>query len=405
MASKILPFFFISTLILLLQLHISSAGRYGYPGERRGSPGGPGDFPGGRGGSPGGTGEHGFPGGLDAVRAGRWFPGQDFSASEINSTLFTHLFAVAADLDSQANQVVISYENYTEISTFTQTVQKINPDVKTLLSIGGGIAKKSEYASMASETTTRKTFIESSINVARQNNFHGVDFNWDYPSTPKEMTNYGLLLNEWRNAIQSESTSSGEPPLLLSSAVFHSSDYQTIAYPIDAVSNNLDWINVKAYDFYSPAGSHVTAPPAALYNPLSDEANSDKDYGVTTWINAGVPKQKVVFGIPYYGYAWRLADEDDHGFFAPTEGPALSSDGSVGYSEIREFIRREYAKTVYNETAVSNYAYTKSTWIGYDDVQTVATKVEYVKKSKMLGYFASHVHRDENSVLSRTGMF
>ncbi|KAJ0031436.1 hypothetical protein Pint_14527 [Pistacia integerrima] len=245
-------------------------------------------------------------------------------------------------------------------------------------------------------------FIDSSIDLARKYNFHGLDFNWEYPSTPTEMTNYGQLLNEWRNAIKTESATSGKPPLFLSSGVFHSSDYQTMAYPIEAVSHNLDWINIKAYDFYGPNWSHVTGPPAALYNPLSDEANSNKDYGVTTWINAGAPKQKVVMGIPYYGYAWKLADEDEHGFFAPTEGPALSSDGSVGYSEIKNFIRKEYATTVYNETAVSNYAYSKSTWIGYDDTQTVATKVQYIKKSKMLGYFASHVHHDEKSVLSQT---
>jgi chitinase len=33
--------------------------------------------------------------------------------------------------------------------------------------------------------------------VARSNNFHGLDLDWEYPSTKEEMTNFGSLLNEW----------------------------------------------------------------------------------------------------------------------------------------------------------------------------------------------------------------
>lgn len=160
MATKILPFFF--TVIFLLQLH-SSVGQ-------------------------------------NAVRAGYWFLGSRFAVSDIDSTLFTHLFCAFAHLDTQTNQATISTANQTQFSTFTQTLQQKNPSVKTLLSIGGGSSDETAFASMASQASSCKSFIDSSINLARSYNFHGLDLDWEYPSTTTEMTNLGLLLSEWKAA-------------------------------------------------------------------------------------------------------------------------------------------------------------------------------------------------------------
>ncbi|XP_044463169.1 class V chitinase-like [Mangifera indica] len=341
-----------------------------------------------------------FSAGQDAVRGGYWFPGSGFPVSDINSTLFTHLFCAFADLDPETNQVVISSANQAQFSTFTQTVQQTNPSVKTLLSIGGGSANQTDFALMAADSTSRKSFIDSSINLARQYNFNGLDLDWEYPSSASAMTNLALLLNEWRAAIDNESTSTGNTSLLLSAAVFYSSDYYTIDYPVQAIVNSLDWINVMAYDFYGPLWSNITGPPAALYNPGNDQLSGN--YGVTSWIQAGVPASKIVLGLPFYGYAWQLADANNHGYFAPSVGPALSSDGSAGYNQIEEFISENSATTVYNSSVVSNYCYSGTTWIGFDDTESVSAKVSYAKENELLGYFAWHVGADDNWVLSQT---
>ncbi|KAF7152054.1 hypothetical protein RHSIM_Rhsim01G0041800 [Rhododendron simsii] len=94
-------------------------------------------------------------------------PDSGLAASDIDSTLFTHIFCAFADLDSNTNQVTISSSNNAQFSQFTKTVQLKNPSVKTLLSIGGGSADKTAFASMASQLASRKSFIDSSINLAR----------------------------------------------------------------------------------------------------------------------------------------------------------------------------------------------------------------------------------------------
>ena len=96
-------------------------------------------------------------------------------------------------------------------------MQQTNPSVQTLLSIGGGggdvIAQS--FASMVSQASTRKSFIDSSIQLARSYNFYGLDLVGEYPSTATEFTSLGLLLDEWRPAVASEATSSGNTSLLL----------------------------------------------------------------------------------------------------------------------------------------------------------------------------------------------
>jgi chitinase len=337
------------------------------------------------------------------VKAAYWFSDSGLTVSGIDSTLFTHLFCAFADLNPTTYEVTISSSNLPQFSTFTQTVQQKNPSVKTLLSIGGGSSSPSSFASMASQNSSRKSFIDSSIQLARNYSFHGLDLDWEYPSSATEMTNLGLLLTEWRAAIAEDSTTTGETALLLSAAFFYNSNYYTVNYPFQAISNSMDWINLMAYDFYGPGWSpNVTGPPAALYNPISQVSG---DTGVRNWIQAGVAANKLVLGVPFYGYAWSLVNANDHGIFSPANGAAISSDGSITYSGIKDFITQNSATTVFNSTIVTDYCYSGTTWIGYDDTNSIYTKVTYAKGKGLLGYFAWHVGADNNFTLSRNGKY
>ncbi|KAL4654318.1 hypothetical protein ACB092_01G369500 [Castanea dentata] len=359
MASKTLCYIF-STILFLLQLHFSA--------------------------------------GQTVVKSAYWFSGSGFPASSIDSSLFTHIFCAFADLNPTTYQVTISSSNSALFSTFTRTAQQKNPSVKTLLSIGGGNANASTIASMASQASTRKTFIDSSINLARSNNFHGLDLDWEYPSSASQMTNFGLLINEWRAAVANEAKNSGKAALLLSAAVFRTSSYYGgFNYPFQAISKSLDWINVMAYEFYGPSWSPKEAgPPAALYNITASQISVDT--GIKAWIQAVSPK-KVVLGVPFFGFAWRLVNANNHGIFAPANGAAITSDGAKAYSKIKDFIAQTSATTVFNSTIVTNYCYSGTTWIGYDDTQSISTKVTYARGKGLLGFFAWQLAQDMIQIL------
>ncbi|PHT30787.1 hypothetical protein CQW23_29620 [Capsicum baccatum] len=339
----------------------------------------------------------------NVIKGGYWFRDSGISTNNIDSTLYSHLFCAFADLNPQSNQLIVSPEDRDSFVQFTSTVQRKNPSVKTLLSIAGGRANRTAYGIMARTFNSRKSFIDSSIKLARQMGFYGLDLDWEYPESTTDMTNLGILLDEFRAAINTEARNSGRVSLLLTAAVSNSPRVNGLNYPVSSVARNLDWLNIMAYDFYGPNWSpSQTNSHAQLFDPVNHVSGSD---GINSWIQAGVPIRKMVLGMPFYGYAWQLVNVNNHGLRAPANGKSNAGsidDGSMTYNQIRDFIVQNRAKTVYNATIVGDYCYSGSTWISYDDTQSIRTKVTYVKGRGLLGYFAWHVAADQNWGLSRT---
>ena len=127
------------------------------------------------------------------IKSGYWYSGNESPISDINSALFTHLICPFADVNSSSYEFSVSSSNEQYFSTFTNTVSQKNPSVTTLLSIAGGNANPTILSSMVSTASYRKSFIDSSIKIARLYGFQGLDFSWVSANTSSDMTNMGLL--------------------------------------------------------------------------------------------------------------------------------------------------------------------------------------------------------------------
>lgn len=193
--------------------------------------------------------------------------GKKFDTTTIDSTVSTHLFWAFAQIDRSSHKVDISTINLPQFYKFTENDEATTNKLQYLLSIGGKNAEKILFDSMTRTLENRKAFIDSSISVAREYGFHGLDLAWEYPSNIVEMANFKKLIEEWRVAVEKESENTGLLPLLLTAAVHYSPDYNSVQYPVQAIADNLDFVNIMSYDFYGPAWSDVTGPPAALYDP------------------------------------------------------------------------------------------------------------------------------------------
>jgi GH18 family chitinase len=347
------------------------------------------------------------------IKAGYWYGGSGFPIPDINSALFTHLICAFANVNSSTYELSIPSDFQQNFSIFTGIVKRKNPSIVTLLSIWNGQAEtyksilgeavnSSVLSSMLTQSSYRKSFIESSVKTARTLGFQGIDLFWLWPNST-DLSNIGTLLDEWRATVDSEPRNSSVSKLILTMGVRYSPSLQSVSYPINSMKRNLDWAHVVAYDYHMPSRENFTGNHAALYNPSS---NISTDFGIREWLSRGYPANKLLLGMPYHGYAWKLVDPTDNSLGAPASGPGvITIDGSIGYRFVRSFIQNYGygARSVYNSTYVVNYFVAGSTWINFDDVETVRAKISYAKEKGLLGFNVYQVIHDDNWALSLAG--
>ncbi|CAJ2675053.1 unnamed protein product [Trifolium pratense] len=336
------------------------------------------------------------------VRSAYWPAGGDFLPSSINTNYFTHIFYAFIQPDPISFNLIITKSDKKWAHNFTNELRHRYPPVKTLFSIGGGTSNSTLFSEIASTKQNREIFINSTIHVARKYGFDGVDLDWEFPQTEKDMFNLGLLYEEWYNALFAEAIVGRKPRLLLTSAVYYNSTIRLTgkgsrSYPAHAINKYLDWASPMCFDYHG-SWANNTGFNAALYDP---ESEISTNFGIRSWIKSGVRPEKLVMGLALYGRTWELKDPNVHGVGADAVGPATDTDGSMNYNEILKFNKDSGANVVYDKVAVSFYSYAGTTWIGYDDVPSITTKVRFAKSLGLKGYFFWALGKDKDWTISR----
>ncbi|GMI84365.1 hypothetical protein HRI_002105800 [Hibiscus trionum] len=334
------------------------------------------------------------------MKAAYWASSAELPISGIKSTLFTHLFCGFAFVNSTSYQLLINSSNEPSFSNFTNIVKLKNPSITTLLSIWVGRTESTTFSLMLNQTSHRKTFVESSVKIARLYGFHGLDLYGVQPRNGTDMTSLGSLLDELRAEVVAESRNSGKTRLLLTMSALRLPIVSPESYPFDSANRNLDWVNIIAYDYYVPTLDRFTGFHAALYDP-SGRVNTDAR--IREWLNTGFPAGKLVLGLPYHGFAWRVANSGDNGVGSAASGSASTIDGSMAYWFIKSTIQKagHGVEPVYNSTYVVNIFNFGSIWINFDDVEAIKDKVSYAKEKGLLGYIAFQLASDDNWLLSQ----
>ncbi|KAI5320764.1 hypothetical protein L3X38_040472 [Prunus dulcis] len=313
----------------------------------------------------------------------------DFPPSAINTSFFTHIFYAFLVPNDVTFKFDLSNSTALLLSNFTTTLHHKHPPVKTLLSLGGGgddPKLPKIFARMASEPSSRSHFIHSAIEVARKFGFDGLDLDWEFPKSPKEMKDLGHLLKEWRHALKKEAKSTARPPLLLTAAVYFSANFFLAnvrrSYPMPHMNKYLDWINAMCFD-YNGAWSNTTGPNAALLDPKS---NVNSIYGLRSWIKAGIPPKKLVMGLPLYGRTWELKDPNNHSIGATAVGPGPGG-GQLLFHQVETLLNQSGATIVYDVDTMTVYSLNGSSWVSFDDAFTATSKIGYAQALGLRGYF------------------
>lgn len=230
-------------------------------------------------------------------------PGSDeLLPKDIDPNLCTHLNIGFIPIVNNTLDIAENQKRY--LSTQIQDLRKKNPDLKILFWVGGG-AFDYGFSDMVKNHKTRKQFIQSIKYNLEKYLIDGVDLDWEFP-TPynKDRQHFSQLLHEIRREYQREHRT-----YLLTIAMPAPVQFQDALYDIDVINQNVDFVNVMAYDYnlYTP-GTPFTGLNAPLYP-------SQADGGVFSYMNInysayhlhqhGLDRNKIVIGLPTYGHTFR----------------------------------------------------------------------------------------------------
>nr|QCI31492.1 chitinase [Grandidierella japonica] len=318
-----------------------------------------------------------------------------YTPDDIDADLCTHVVYGFAVLDS-SKYLIKPHDTWADFDNkFYEKVTALKArGVKVLIAIGGwNDSAGSKYSDLVNDPNKRKEFNKHALEFVENNNFDGLDLDWEYPKCWQVDCKKGpdtdkQAFTDWVMELASVFHPRG---LLVTAAV--SPNYKVIdaGYDVAKVSRYLDWVAVMTYDYHGQ-WDKKTGHVAPMYHYKDSEVMEfNANYTIHYWIEKGADRKKLVMGMPMYGQSFRLSRASDNGYNAKSSGKGQAGQytragGFLAYYEICKKIQ-DGGYTVVRDPdgAIGPYAYKGSQWFGYDDIAMIRYKSEYVKRMGLGG--------------------
>jgi len=330
-----------------------------------------------------------------------WAAYSGFTPDRIDCTKLTHInysFAnIGTDLKIALGYPDIDPANFTKLNALKQ----INPNLKTLISVGGW-SWSGRFSDAALTDASRTAFADSCVDFIVNYGFDGIDIDWEYPvaggvSTnvrrPEDKQNFTLLITKLRERLTARTSVTGKQYLLTIAGA--SGDWYINNTELSLIHPYLDYANIMTYDIHGPWDPY-TDFNAPLYNN-TDTSPQDKwsvDASVNAWLKTGIPADKLVVGVPFYGYKYTSVSNASNGLYQTYSGCS-----SIPYSAIASsYLNAGYVRYFHQQSMVP-WLFNGSTFISYDDEQSMGYKAQYIKSKALGGAAIWELSQDPNKVL------
>lgn len=331
-----------------------------------------------------------------------WAAYSGFTPDKIDASKLTHInyaFAnIGSDLKISMGYPDIDPVNFTKLNSLKQ----INPNLKTLIAVGGW-TWSARFSDAALTDVSRTAFADSCVDFIVKYGFDGVDIDWEYPVSgglstnvyrPEDKQNFTLLLQKLRERLDIRGQLDGKKYIL--SFAGGAGNFYLNNTEMGSLHQYVDFANIMTYDIHGTWDKY-TDFNAPLYNnnDASPQYKWSVDASVNAWLKTGFPAEKLVMGVPFYGYKYNSVVNENNGLYQTYSGGT-----SIGFASIKaNYLNGSSYTRYFHAASLVPWLFNGSTFISYEDEQSMGLKTQYVKSKGLGGAMIWELSQDPDRVL------
>ncbi len=316
-----------------------------------------------------------------------WAASQGCTPDQLPAERFTQInyaFAKLADGRAALSDPARDGKNLRELTA----LRRRNPDLKIVLSLGGW-DDSAGFSDAAASAGSRKALAQSCVDLLLKHGLDGVDLDWEYPVSggapgvthrPQDKQNFTLLLRELRQALDRQGQRDGKRYVLTVAGAVNGGYLNNIEP--QAVAETVDHIFLMAYDIHGPWDAYADFN-APLYTPADGPPRyrASVDDGISAWLGRGVPPEKLVLGMPLYGYIYQGVSSRNSGLYQ-----SFTSAKSVSWDKVKsEYLSRASYQRFRHQQAEVPYLFGNRSFLSYDDQASIAAKAALARRRGLGG--------------------
>lgn len=323
----------------------------------------------------------------DALAIGYYLSGAGLAVEQVPWRHFTDVCHAYLTTDGRGEPLT---DNQMPSRPLTEAAHRHG--VRVLVSLGGGKTAEG-LARAASSRASLIACVRGVTRLVAENGYDGVDIHWEFPRDRATRAGFVALVKFLRVALDAQRERSGRDEPYLLTAVVSPSAFFGKWIDTGATIGRLDWLGVMAYDMAGPWSKTAGHHAPLLASPEDPERRwrsvaAAMDYWHT---DRGVPKGKLVLGVPLYARVYPVAER-----FAELDPAARAAHGTLAFSQVRRLAGAGWLADVDPDSRAAwlSPPDDRPLLIAYDDRNTVELKAEWARRRGYRGLYFWAMHHD-----------
>jgi chitinase len=308
-----------------------------------------------------------------------------------------------------------------------QELKKLFPHLKILASVGGFSAGSNGFEAAAATPASRQAFVSSCIDSYVNGNFtnttglapifdsgfteqpliaidpvpgifDGFDIDWEFPDQPQDRANFVALLHEFRKQLDA----AGPGHVLTAALPAGQQEFSKI--DLAGAAAQVHFVNLLTFDYAGPFNNHTGFVAPLVQTQFDPNVEFNVTFTVDHYLQAGVPAEKMLMGIPLYAYGWAITGTSapgQNGQFVAAVNPANPSSGNppkppnftgmpVSATEPVSFFNlniQPFAQLFHEPKAQTPYTFDGVSFWTFEDARSIGVKTRFAHDRHLGGAF------------------